>query len=194
MANFSVRDEIDRGRKRSQHLTISAVSVHIEKEKCPALEADKCSIYGIRPLTCRTVPFHYSRPNSVLANYLDNFANTPGHLCKTTPDAPLVFGSGSFVLLGEIGDQAVTTCTLVVVPNLTRGGRSYAVIENVVTHPDFRKQGMGRAILDDAVRRARDANCYKVVLTTGSKRESTLSFYEKAGFSRNTRTAFEQRF
>jgi len=101
---------------------------------------------------------------------------------------------GICILLGEIGDQAVTTCTLVVIPNLTRGGRAYAVIENVVTHPDFRKQGAGMAILKDAVRRARERNCYKVVLTTGSKRESTLAFYEKAGFQRNSRTAFEVRF
>ena len=102
--------------------------------------------------------------------------------------------AGLLILLGEIDGRAVTTCSLVIVPNLTRGGRSYAVIENVVTHPDFRKQGLGTAILAEAVRRAREADCYKVVLTTGSKRESTLSFYEKAGFSRNSRTAFELRF
>ena len=43
---------------------------------------------------------------------------------------------GVLVLLGEVDGRAVTTCTLVVVPNLTRGGRAYAFIENIVTHPD----------------------------------------------------------
>ena len=53
---------------------------------------------------------------------------------------------------------------------------------------------MGIAVLSEAARRAREANCYKIVITTGSKRESTLAFYEKAGFKRYTRTVFEQRF
>jgi len=97
------------------------------------------------------------------------------------------------VLLGEIDGKAVATCTLVVTPNLTRGGRPYALIENVVTHAEFRKRGFGHAILTAAIDRAKTANCYKVVLTTGSKRESTLAFYEKAGFKRNTRTVFEIR-
>jgi len=97
------------------------------------------------------------------------------------------------VLLAEIDKSAVATCMLTIIPNLTRGGRPYAVIENVVTHSDFRNQGLGKAILAAAVARAQEANCYKVTLTTGSKRESTLSFYEAAGFSRNTRTVFERR-
>lgn len=99
-----------------------------------------------------------------------------------------------FVLLGEIQQQAVVTCMLIIVPNLTRGGRSFAAIENVVTHPDFRNKGLGKAILVNAVRRAEDNNCYKVTITTGSKRDSTLAFYEAAGFLRNTRTTFERRF
>ncbi len=100
---------------------------------------------------------------------------------------------GLFIFLGDINGQVVTTCTLIVTPNLTRGGRPYAIIENVVTHSEFRNQGLGKAILAEAVRRAAESNCYKVVLTTGSKRESTLAFYEKAGFSRNSRSAFEIR-
>ena len=98
-----------------------------------------------------------------------------------------------WILLGEIDGRVVTSCTLVITANLTRGDRPYAAIENVVTQPDFRNRGLGTAILADAIGRATAQNCYKVVLTTGSKRESTLGFYEKAGFKKNTRTVFEIR-
>lgn len=101
---------------------------------------------------------------------------------------------GLTVLIGEASGQAVTTCTLITVPNLTRGGRSYAIIENVVTHGDYRNLGYGTAILAAAVERAKQADCYKIVLTTGSRRESTLRFYEGAGFSPASKTAFEMRF
>ena len=99
---------------------------------------------------------------------------------------------GSGVLVGTIRDALVTTCTLVVIPNLTRGGRPYALIENVVTHADHRGVGYGRTILNAAVERAWEAGCYKVMLITGSKKPSTLAFYEAAGFDQS-KTSFQVR-
>jgi ribosomal protein S18 acetylase RimI-like enzyme len=85
------------------------------------------------------------------------------------------------------------TCTLTIIPSLARGGRGYAVIENVVTHPECRRRGMGSAVLAAAVEASWAANCYKVSLATGSQRPSTLRFYEAAGFVRNARNFFEMR-
>ena len=90
----------------------------------------------------------------------------------------------------EIEGKLVSTCTLTIIPNLTRGGRSYGLIENVVTHADYRKQGLGTQVLDHALKVAWSQNCYKVMLLTGSKRESTLQFYEQAGFKRDIKTGF----
>ncbi len=87
----------------------------------------------------------------------------------------------------------VATCTLFVLPNLTHGARPHAMIENVVTLATHRRLGLGRVVLDAAVAAAFAAGCYKVVLTTGSRQEETLRFYERAGFERGTRTAFQVR-
>lgn len=87
----------------------------------------------------------------------------------------------------------VATCTLVVVPNLTRGGRPYGLIENVVTHPDYRRRGLGTAVLKHALQIAWEHGCYKVMLLTGSKNEATLRFYEQAGFERGVKTGFVAR-
>ena len=87
----------------------------------------------------------------------------------------------------------VATCTLIVIPNLTRGGRPYGLIENVVTHPDYRRRGLGTAVLKRALQAAWERGCYKVMLLTGSKNESTLRFYEKAGFERGVKTGFVAR-
>jgi GNAT superfamily N-acetyltransferase len=97
------------------------------------------------------------------------------------------------VIVAQATKQLVSSCTLAIVPNLSRGGRSYGVIENVVTHADHRRQGLGRRVLAHALDLAWQADCYKVLLATGSKRETTLRFYEEAGFLRGGKTYFEVR-
>ena len=84
----------------------------------------------------------------------------------------------------------VSSCTLTVIPNLTRACRPYGVIENVVTHATHRGQGWGKAILAPALAHAWRQDCYKVMLLTGRKDEATLRFYERAGFVRNAKQAF----
>ncbi|MFD2264685.1 GNAT family N-acetyltransferase [Lacibacterium aquatile] len=96
---------------------------------------------------------------------------------------------GSGILLADGG---VATCTLVVIPNLTRGGAPYALIENVVTLTAHRKHGHGRAILQAAIAKAWEAGCYKVMLLTGSKNPATLDFYKGAGFEQS-KTGFQIR-
>jgi GNAT superfamily N-acetyltransferase len=95
----------------------------------------------------------------------------------------------SILVLEEDGCLAAS-CTLVIVSNLTRGGRPYALIENVVTHGSFRRKGYGTAVLDKAVELAREKGCYKVMLLTGRKDEGVFAFYESAGFDRSTKTGF----
>jgi GNAT superfamily N-acetyltransferase len=87
----------------------------------------------------------------------------------------------------------VSSCTLAVIPNLSHGTRPYGVIENVVTHAEHRRRGLGRAVLQAALAIAWNADCYKVTLATGSRRESTLRFYEGVGFLRGGKTYFEIR-
>lgn len=97
------------------------------------------------------------------------------------------------VVVAEQQAEVVASCMLILVPNIMRGARSFAVIENVVTHAMHRRQGLGRAVLAHALGLAWAAGCYKVMLATGSTQESTRHFYEAAGFACATKTHFEAR-
>lgn len=90
----------------------------------------------------------------------------------------------------EEDDLLVSSCNISIIKNLTRQGRPYGLIENVVTHKDYRKRGYGKAVLQKAIEAAKERNCYKVMLMTSRKEESTLRFYEEAGFERGTKTGF----
>jgi GNAT superfamily N-acetyltransferase len=98
----------------------------------------------------------------------------------------LIGHPGLTVYLGlQSGGQPVASCTLVVIPNLTRSAAPYALIENVVTHGDHRQRGYGRAVLHAAVAAAWEAGCYKVMLMTGSRNPATHAFYRNAGFEQS---------
>jgi ribosomal protein S18 acetylase RimI-like enzyme len=79
-----------------------------------------------------------------------------------------------------------------IIPNLTHNQKPYALIENVITDNNHRNKGYATAVLDFAKEIAIKQNCYKIMLLTGSKKESTLKFYEKAGYNRNDKTALIQ--
>jgi len=92
------------------------------------------------------------------------------------------------------GDRVVSTLNIAVIPNLTRGGRSNAFIENVVTDEEYRRKGIGRKLIEKAVNYARENNCYKVVLLSSMKRKEAHVFYESCGFDGNSKRGFEIRF
>ncbi len=81
-----------------------------------------------------------------------------------------------------LDETAVGTATCVVVPNLTRGGRPYMLIENVVVSAAVRRRGVGRRLLDAALGLAVAAGCYKVQLLSNATRVEAHAFYEACGF------------
>ncbi|MBQ8133542.1 MAG: GNAT family N-acetyltransferase [Clostridia bacterium] len=96
------------------------------------------------------------------------------------------------IIVCEIDNKIVSSCVYVIIPNLTRNIRPYAFIENVVTHTNYRGKGYATACLNYAKELAISANCYKMMLLTGSKNEKTLNFYKNAGYNCTDKTAFIQ--
>mgnify|MGYP003387213386 CR=1 FL=1 len=52
-------------------------------------------------------------------------------------------------------------------------------IEDVVVNLEYRKQGIGKLLVDHCVEYAKEKQCYKIILNCASH---NISFYEKCGF------------
>jgi ribosomal protein S18 acetylase RimI-like enzyme len=96
------------------------------------------------------------------------------------------------VVVGLVNGEIVSSCVIIIVPNLTRNQRPYAFIENVITHEAHRNKGYATRVMDFARSIAQMNNCYKLMLMTSSKLESTHRFYERAGYNSRDKTAFVQ--
>jgi len=96
------------------------------------------------------------------------------------------------IIVKEIDGEIVSSCVCVIIPNLTRNIRPYAFIENVVTHSDYRGKRYATEVLNYAKNIAENANCYKMMLLTSLKKETTLSFYGNAGYNNTDKMAFIQ--
>jgi len=96
------------------------------------------------------------------------------------------------IIVAEEDGKIVSSCVVIIIPNLTHNQQPYAFVENVITDGGYRKRGLATACLNYAKDLAARENCYKLMLLTGSKNESTLRFYEEAGYNRKDKTAFIQ--
>ncbi|MUZ74293.1 GNAT family N-acetyltransferase [Agrobacterium vitis] len=132
-------------------------------------------------------PATFNDLEALLALYKDLSSNNnfdDAERVHNTYAAVLVHpGLTVFVALDH--EKPVATASLLVTPNLTRGCRPYALIENVVSAATHRGQGYGRAVVLHAIDAAWNADCYKVMLLTGSTRPEIHRFYEACGFLQN---------
>ena len=83
------------------------------------------------------------------------------------------------------GEAVVGTFALLVMHNLGHQGTPSAIVEDVVVHDAHQSQGLGRDMMHHAMALAREAGCYKLVLSSNQKRVRAHAFYESLGFQRH---------
>ncbi|WP_323797327.1 GNAT family N-acetyltransferase [Nisaea sp.] len=88
---------------------------------------------------------------------------------------------GTAIYGAEMDGSIVSMATIHLMPNMTYGGRPYALVENVVTLKTHQGRGIGRGVMNALIDAAWAADAYKVMLLTGRRAEAS-GFYEKLGF------------
>jgi len=101
--------------------------------------------------------------------------------------------SGVHVFVSDDRDRVAATCMLVTAPNLLRGGQRHAFLENVVSHPEARGQGHGRAVIRAALAYAWAADCHHVLMQSGRRDPGVHAFYRGLGFEPGLRVAYVAR-
>jgi len=85
----------------------------------------------------------------------------------------------------DAAGRVVGSYLLLIMDKLGHAGAPAAVVDDVVVAPDRQGQGIGAAMMHDAMARARTRGCYKLMLSSNLKRERAHRFYEKLGFTQH---------
>ena len=86
------------------------------------------------------------------------------------------------LLVACIGDDVVGTLQLTFTPSLSYRGSWRCTVESVRTVGALRGQGIGTALMQHAIGRARARGCALVQLSTHQTRPDAKRFYERLGF------------
>jgi ribosomal protein S18 acetylase RimI-like enzyme len=92
----------------------------------------------------------------------------------------------SFRVFVALVDQAIVgTYALLIMENMAKRDRRSGVVENVAVHPLHQGRGVGRAMMQHALEQCRQADCYKLTLSSNLKRADAHRFYDALGFERH---------
>jgi GNAT superfamily N-acetyltransferase len=81
--------------------------------------------------------------------------------------------------------QVVGTFALLVMDNLAKRGTPSGIVEDVAVLPEWQGRGIGKQMMRFAQDVCRKAGCYKMVLSSNTRRTSAHRFYQSLGFQKH---------
>ncbi|MGK7910397.1 MAG: N-acetyltransferase family protein [Synechococcus sp.] len=90
------------------------------------------------------------------------------------------------IYLAELDGIAVGTFALLMMPTMMhRGFHRAAIVDAVAVHPEYRQRGIGRSLMEEALRLSREAGCYKLMLSSNLQRMGAHQFYKRLGYEQH---------
>ena len=107
---------------------------------------------------------------------------SPGDPAYAAAFAAIDADPNQLLVVGAADGAVVATAQVSFVPSLTRGGTWRAQLEGVRVASTQRGSGVGAAMVEWCLDRARERGCRLAQLTTDRQRPDALRFYESLGF------------
>jgi len=86
------------------------------------------------------------------------------------------------VYVVEENQRIIATCSLIIIDNLGHKGAKLAVAESMIVSQEYRGRAIGSKLMQFVMEKAKEENCYKLMLSSNKKRIEAHKFYEQLGF------------
>ncbi|MGK7947555.1 MAG: N-acetyltransferase family protein [Xenococcaceae cyanobacterium] len=91
-----------------------------------------------------------------------------------------------FIYLAYLEDIAIGTFSLLFMPTMMHPGfHKSAILDSVTIATIYRGKGLGKQMMQKALKISAEAFCYKVTLSSNLKRDATHKFYKSLGFKQH---------
>jgi ribosomal protein S18 acetylase RimI-like enzyme len=98
-----------------------------------------------------------------------------------------------YILLCATMDEAVVGSVMGIVCDELYGEcRPFLLMENLVVDAGFRRHGIGKALLSELEKQAREWKCSQILFITEADRKDAVSFYESAGYNARKHIGFKK--
>lgn len=99
----------------------------------------------------------------------------------------------NYLFLSAIEDNKLVGSVMgIICEELYGDCKPFLVIEDLIVDDNYRKKGIGKALMTEIERHAVAYNCYQILLITENSRIDTIAFYESIGFNPNTHKGFKK--
>ena len=86
------------------------------------------------------------------------------------------------IYIALIEEDVVGTFALLMMDNLVHNGAPSGIVEDVAVRTAWQGRGIGKQMMEYAMKLCKEAGCYKLSLSSNIKRENAHKFYESLGF------------
>jgi ribosomal protein S18 acetylase RimI-like enzyme len=96
------------------------------------------------------------------------------------------------IYVARVKREAIAMAALHFVTSTAEGGKS-AWLEDCVVHPDYRRRGIGKALLGYVLEQARASGATRVTLLTDGDNQRAQALYRALGFAPSSMLAMRRR-
>ncbi len=111
----------------------------------------------------------------------DKYQKAPEAECRKVLKQLKKYPDASLLVAEEEGKVAGTTF-MAILPGFAHHTAPFCIVEYVVVDETRRSKGIGKALMDYCKERAKEAGCYKIMLTSDKRRDRAHKFYRTNGF------------
>lgn len=94
------------------------------------------------------------------------------------------------LLVCDDGEDILATALLCLCQDVMFGNQPFALVENVVVSADYKREGIGKSMMDYIEAFCVDQDCSKIMLLTSSENRDGRDFYTAMGYAPDAKIGF----
>jgi len=123
--------------------------------------------------------FHFWNEHSNLQRMYEKF-------CELSDDDNYIF------LVAEVNNTIAGSILGIICHELYGECKPFLLMEDLIVDNNFRKMGIGKRLINELEKIAREKNCYQILFITEANRKDTIKFYESIGFDSKKNIGFKR--